>query len=247
MIRVYAGVGQSNADGRGTGAAPTYANASRIYNYAKDNTLKLAVEPVAVNTGCVYSCMNDTSTGNGPIMPMADKLADYYPNDTILIVPCTKGSTAINQWRRLPTFLNLYGATIARIKEALEAAKAQWPTEEVKLCGFLWWQFEGDTTTSTDATTWREDFGNLIANFRVDLGELNLPVVLARPNNLSTSNQPYKSTIRNAVDDIYISNLAIANIDSPNVQYQSDGCHCTTAGYQTAGVIFADSMYAIGG
>jgi hypothetical protein len=246
MIRIYAGVGQSNMDGRGVvSEAPVYANASRIFNYAKDNVLKAAVEPVTDSTGCVYTCMNDTDSAISPLMPFADKMADYYPNDTIVIVPCSKGSTLINSWRRLPTRLNLYGATMARIMEAVAEAKAEWPNDEVKLCGIIFWQGEGDSTSSANATSWREDFGHLVGDMRTDIGDVQLPIVFARLNNLAHPNHAYWSTLRNAMTDIYIPRVAMANLDSPNVQYKSDAVHCTTAGYVTAGGIFADRMYEL--
>lgn len=246
MIRIFAGVGQSNMDGRGVlSEAPAYTNGSRLYCYYKDSTLDLAVEPVTDSTGVTYTCMNDSSSEVSPLGFFGDKMADYYPSDTIVVVPCSKGSTLINSWRRLPTHLNLYGATMARIQEAIAAAKAEWPTEEVKLCGMIFWQGEGDSTTSANATSWREDFGGLIGDMRTDLGEVKLPVVFARLNNLSHPSHAYWTTLRNAMTDIYIPNLKMADIDSPNVQYKSDAVHCTTAGYVTAGGIFADRMYEL--
>lgn len=246
MIRIYAGVGQSNMDGRGViSEAPAYTNGSRLYCYYKNSTLGLAAEPVTNSTGCTYSCMNDTDSAIGPLGFFGDKMATYYPNDTIVVVPCSKGSTLINSWRRLPTTANLWGAMIARIVEAVAAAKAQWPNEEVKLCGVLFWQGEGDSTTSANATTWREDFGDWVAEFRTDIGDLDLPVVFYRLNNLSHPNHAYWSTIRTAMTGVYIRNVGMANIDSPAVQYKSDAVHATTAGMVTAGHIGADEMYAL--
>jgi hypothetical protein len=246
MIRVYIGLGQSNMDGRGVvSEAPAYTNGSRLYCYYKDSTLGLAVEPVTDSSGCTYTIMNDSDSAIGPLGFFGDKMATHFSSDTILIVPCCKGSTAINVWRRLPTTGNLWGATMARVAEAIEAAKAQWPTEEVKLCGLLFWQGEGDSTTSANATTWREDFGDWVAEFRTDIGDLDLPIVFYRLNNLSHPNHAYWTTVRNAMTGVYIRNVGMANIDSPTVQYKSDAVHATTAGQVNCGHIAADVMYAL--
>lgn len=232
-------------DGRGlVSEAPAYSHTDRIFIYAKNSVLKTPVEPVTSSAGVTYSCMNDSASSVGPIMGFAEKMAYHYPDDVILVVPCSKGSTSINQWRRLPTTDNLYGATQARIQEALDAAKAQWPSDVVRLCGTIFWQGAGDSTTQSDATAWREDFGKWVADYRADIADLNHPIVYAVLNSLSPrpSNQPYWMTLRGYMNGIYIRKTKSANVDSPAVTYQADKTHPTALGSYAAGQIFANSM-----
>lgn len=234
MLRLFIVAGQSNASGRGAAPYPTYANADRIFMLGNDDVWKQAYEPTDDATGQIDSTSDDGAmAGAGFAMSFANRICELFPDDLVGLIPCAKGSTAIKQWRRMPTRKNLYGSMIAR------AEKAKVETGGT-LSGILWWQGESDAETEGTASGHREAFGNLVSDMRVDLCDLTMPVAFARLNNLNPSGKPYWNTIRSMQNQIYIPRCVMVSTDG--VPYDSSNVHATTAGYQTVGVRFADAI-----
>jgi len=235
MRRNFLMLGQSNMSGRGlVSEVPAYTNASRIFMFANDYTWKAGAESVDNPANQVDICSKDTNAGAGMGMAFANRLCTLFPSDEVGLIPCAMGSTGIRQWRRLWTRNNLYGSALSRA----EAAKGSGT-----LAGILWWQGEAETLDINQVNTWSETFANIIANLRVDLGNLNLPVAFAQLNTLQHPRHKYWQHMRKAQSTIYGRNLV--RIDTDGATFQSDNVHCTTAGYQTVGVRFADGIYPL--
>lgn len=234
MRRNFVFMGQSNASGRGNLAdVPAYANIARMFLYGNDGVWKAAAEPVDSPVGQVDASLTDTTAGAGAAMAFANRICTLYGADEVGLVPANKGSTSIVLHRRLWSRKYIYGAALARIREA-EALGTT--------AGIVWWQGEADTGTAALAAAWPERFANLIANIRADLGNLNLPVVFVQLNSLSHKEVAW-NRLRALQADIKMKNVAM--VPSAGWEFSADKVHCTTAGYQTAGVDIANAMAAM--
>lgn len=233
MRRNFLMIGQSNMSGRGDLAqVPTYANASRIFMYGNDDVWKLASEPIDSNTNQFDSVSDDgVSVGAGIGLAFANRICELFPNDEVGLIPAAKGSTRISQWRRFYPRDFLYGNAVNRVWDA---------ESQGVLSGVLFWQGEGDTLDTANASGWREDFSNMCSDLRVDLQNLSLPIAFARLNNLSHPSHPYWTTVRNGQTATKMKNLVMVSTDGAT--YQSGNIHATTAGYVDIGIRFADAI-----
>lgn len=235
MRRNFIFAGQSNNSGRGiVSQVPAYANSDRMFLYGNDGVWKLASEPFDSNVGQIDNCSNDENAGAGPALAFANRMCELFPEDEVGIIPCAMGSTNIDQWRRLPTRDNLYGSMIGRAMDA---------ESEGVLSGLVWWQGEAESLDSSKAVAWREKFGQLVGDIRVDLAKLSLPIAFVRLNNLAHQSHPYWGTVRTYQNKVYIPKVVM--VSSDGVSFQSDNVHCTTAGYQDMGVRMADCIFSI--
>jgi sialate O-acetylesterase len=82
------------------------------------------------------------------------------------LLPCAHGGTSMDQWNpdlRDKGGESLYGSTIRRVKAA-----------GGKVSGILWYQGESDANPKA-APVFREKFERLVASFRSDIGQPDLP------------------------------------------------------------------------
>lgn len=231
-------VGQSNMSGRGVlSEVPTYPNASRIFMYGNDDAWKPGAEPTDSSIGEIDTISIDTNAGASIGMSFANRLCDLFPDDEVGLIQASKGATKIYQWRRASTRSSLHGNAIARMWAAHHSSPVQ-----AEISGILWWQGEEDAILQTDASVYQINFANTIAEMRMSLQNLSLPFAYARLNNLNPSNssRPYWNDIRQVQNDTTIERAVMVSTDG--VPYQSDNVHCTTAGYQTIGIRFADAI-----
>jgi hypothetical protein len=225
--------GQSNASGRGDlSQVPTYANASRIFMLGNDGVWKQAYEPTDDPTGQLDTVTLDSNAGAGFAMSFANRMADLYPNDNIAIVQCSIGSSKVSLFRRFLTNTSRHGVCMNRVEQAKSYGT---------LAGMVWWQFEADTLTQTDALAWRENVSNVWADIRVDTRKLDLPIVFAQANTLNP--QAYWATLRNGQAEM--SGPRIAMVATAGYPFQSDKTHMTTQGYVDWGIAAADAMYGL--
>jgi hypothetical protein len=229
--------GQSLASGRGDlDDVPVFANNSRMFMFGNDYQWKLASEPIDSPVNQVDKISIDTvaDAGSGICMGMMNRLCELRPEHEFAVIPCAKGSTRIDQWRRFWSRNYLYGSMMNRINEALKLPGTE-------LAGLVWWQGEADTVgTSAQALGYLEKISRLFANIRSDLGRPDLPIAVARLNNLSHPNNPYWKTIRAAHDQICMKNVVVVSTDG--LEYQKDRTHTTTPGGIDGGVRFADAI-----
>lgn len=220
--------------GRGLLAeVPAYANNARMFMFGNDYQWKQAAEPLDSNTGQVDAISVDSGSGAGIGMAFANRICTLRATDEVGLIPCAKGSTSIQQWRRTWSINSLYGSAIKRAYAAASNGT---------LAGLLFWQGESDTLKIYDAQAWPERFSNLIANFRQDLGDLNLPVVFGQLNSLTHPKHPHWQRLRNAQATISMNKVAMVDTHSDAAGWQADKVHAKTSQYQTIGIAFANAM-----
>lgn len=230
-------IGQSETSGRGNlSQVPSYEHANRIWLFGNDGQWhNPGTEPTDSNVGQIYSVEDDgASIGSSFGMPLANRLAELYPDDEIAIINCSKGNSKITQFRQVWNPATRYGSCLARVKIALQSST---------LYGMTFWVGATDAETQTDQATWAENFSNLITSWRVDLGDINMPVALAVHNNLSPAGKPYWNALRAVELSIAGRNIGLVSTDG--ISYDSIEVHPDTAGNQVVGVRFADTLYSL--
>jgi hypothetical protein len=239
-MKLFLMMGQSNMAGRGNLAeVPEFPYASRIHVFNNAGEwVNPGAEPVDDCGAHTYSALQDTTAKAGPGMAFANRLCELRPEIDVGLIPCAKnGSYMLNHlpcWRPQA----IYGATLARALEASVAGEIE---------GILWHQGESDGDGSSNGTTghlWGNDFMDVIRSMRVDLGNLDLPVVFAQIGT-SPSNTTYPgwNDIRARQGQILARRVVRVNHD--DLAKQSDGIHLTTASYVQLGIRYAEAMHAL--
>jgi hypothetical protein len=228
--------GQSETSGRGVlSQVPTYPYNDRIFVFGQDGQWRQGSEPTDSNANQLYPILDDlTSIGASYGMPLANRLAELYPNDEIGVVNCSKGNSKVAQFRRFWTTDTRYGACLALTLEAMTTARP---------IGLVFWVGATDAEVQADALGWKEDATHLLGAFRSDIANLSLPVVVARLNNGTHTGKPYWNTIRADQMEMVAHKFSVVSTDG--ISYDSINVHPTTAGNQEVGVRFADAIFAL--
>lgn len=155
---LYLLVGQSNMAGRGFIESEDTLIHPNVFVLNNNDEFVTAKEPLH------YDKKN---RGAGPGLAFGKAMADAMPGRKIGLIPAAVGGTKISYW----TPENERGL----YKEAIR--KANVARHYGKLKGIVWQQGESDSNPK-DAPLYRQRLKELINNFRRDLGNENLPVVL---------------------------------------------------------------------
>lgn len=239
MKDLYLLAGQSNMSGRGNlSEVPTFTNASRITMFANDWTWKAASEPVDSAFNQQLSVSLDNPVGAGPSMAFADRMVTLRNNDVGLI-PCSKGSSSIQDWNPSYSYWSLYGGGVAAAKEALKQSGTVFK-------GVIFWQGESDTYNTSLLNAWPRNMWLFINGLRQDFNNPTLPIVFAQLSKNPTTRAaefPQWAALKNL--QWGFRDPSIKMITTEDLPVQSDELHCTTAGAVTAGIRFADAMHAL--
>ncbi len=170
--------GQSNMSGYGEINSDEVEIVPKAFVFGNDYHWRLAREPIDDPTGQVDLVSMDTEAGYSCGTAFAKALLGYYPNSFIGLIPCAKGGSSIEEWRRNLSENSLYGSCLKRTLAASPMGKIK---------GLLFFQGETDAMDPSLESQrvkypfqWREKFSNLVRDFRNDLKIQNLPVVFAQ-------------------------------------------------------------------
>ena len=176
-LAIFLLTGQSNMSGRGELGAVQPPDPT-IYVFGNDDRWRLAVEPVDSPEGQVDAVSRDNAAGFGPSRAFADSLKARYPDLLIGLVPCAKGATIIEEWRRSPDDATLYGSCLKRARAAEPMGR---------LAGVIHFQGESDTNDLDSLhgrplrpDTWATHFTRFVHDLRRDLRQPRLPLVFAQ-------------------------------------------------------------------
>jgi|UPI000551D934 hypothetical protein len=168
---IYLLMGQSNMSGRGvlTEIAPGALDPDeRIQLYGNDGRWRRAAEPLDTAQDQIDKVSSDPD-GVGPGLAFAKAMLKKHPGRPIGLVTCAKGGSAIGEWKPSAERSTLYGSCLARAREAAPFGQ---------IAGILWYQGETDARTDALARAWAGRFGEMIIQFRADLGKPDLPVAV---------------------------------------------------------------------
>lgn len=172
---IFVLAGQSNASGRGyVSELPPDHFDSRVSALSNAWTWVEAREPLDIlDAAGRHDPWAEDSAGVGPGVAMGLRLIELDPDAQIVLVPCARGGSRAYDWR--PGFhANMLYSTCLR--KALYAAARSGG----KLAGLVYYQGESDALNATDAGAYEGLVATMIAAFRRDTGEPDLPVLLVR-------------------------------------------------------------------
>ena len=175
-LSLFALAGQSNMSGYAP-LAPGQAPHPRAFLFANDYRWRPALEPTDDSTGQVDRVSLDRGTGTSPGLAFAEALLAARPELAVGLVPCAKGDSTIEEWRRDLGDDTLYGSCLKRIGAAAPMGG---------LAGVLFFHGESDAfdperaKRALSATDYAARFARLVHDLRSDLGRPRLPVVFAQ-------------------------------------------------------------------
>lgn len=223
--------GQSNMEGYGklTGAAKPHPKVRAFY---MDDRWAVAKDPIhnrgqAVDP--IHADPNGTVTGTGPGVAFGQTMYNLsgVPQG---VIPCVHGGTSMVQWN--PTLKkaggkSLYGAALRRFHKTGE-----------NVAGIVWYQGCAEAnpperlSMSAEGLKYTERMKKLVAAFRNDMGNSNLPFVMAQLASvyINTTSFPELNRNWNSIQDqqrmlpTLIKNLATV----PTIDLElEDGIHLT--------------------
>lgn len=221
-FHLYLLMGQSNMAGRGV--VPAETDNPRILSLNSDNHWIIARDPLHPKIGRV-------EPGVGPGLPFATEMLKSDPGITIGLVPCAVGGTALSRWVK---DADLY-------KAALERARAAAAVGTLK--GILWHQGESDSDAETNATSYEKRLTQLLADFRTDLAQPDLPIVVGQLGEFLPADQhPYVDTVRAALKHLPADLPHVGYADSHGLHDRGDKLHFDTDAQKEFGARFAKAM-----
>lgn len=250
---VLAGIGQSNIGGRGTIGDLTgseFPNSGRCYSYdnngpvgTPNGTTNPCAEPWDVNTGqaAVFPATDDASTGVGPMVRMADRIAATLTQREVGVIPCAIGNTNSYVFSTSHNFTvtsNQYSECEARIAQTAIGSDSE-------LGGFVVYQGENDAIlASSEADEWDYRWQAYVEAYRDFTGRRDIPVfVVVLPVTPGSSSGPEHATVR-ARQLLACAKLDYCTLVQAPTDYMADGIHQTTAAQMTLGDLLGDAWLA---
>ncbi len=177
-LQLFVLAGQSNMSGRAELPQPAPQPNPRIWVFGNDYKWHIATEPVDSAANQQDKISEDPGAGFGPSLAFATALAEQNPDIVIGLIPCARGGTWIDLWKKKEGKLSLYGSCLARARAASAMGS---------LAGLLFMQGEADASNpakyppnSLAPQDWKNRFERFISDWRNDLGTPELPVVFAQ-------------------------------------------------------------------
>lgn len=233
---LYVLAGQSNMSGRGALAELTARERvadPRIRLYGNDGRWREALDPLDDASNQIDSVSSDRQAAVGPGLTFARTLVRMRGRP-VALVPCAKGGSAIAEWTPGPDRRALYGACVARTREA-----------GGRPAGLLWYQGESDARLAA-AQDWGQRFAALIAAFRTDVDAPRLPVVFVqiadRPR-MDADRYPGWATVQD--QQARLSLPCVAMVSARALDRNPDDLHLTTGAQRILGRRIATAMAAL--
>lgn len=225
-LHLYLLMGQSNMAGRGVIEEVDKTSHPRVLVLTTNNTWELAVEPITRDRAF--------GLGVGPGLAFGKMMADKDPSITIGIVPCAVGGTPLQRWQHTG---DLYKRAVERAKRA---------QQDGTLKGMLWHQGESDSGKKENAESYGERLSQMIRDFRNDLGETNLPVVVGQLGEFLYDRGEDKSPFARLINET-LANLpknvpATACIESHGLTHKGDVLHFDAKSEREMGHRYATQM-----
>lgn len=158
QLDLYLLVGQSNMAGRGEIEEIDLTPHPRVYALGRKDLWESAIEPLH---------FDKKNRGTGPGLALGKALAEAKPDAIIGLIPSAVGGTIIDYWTP--------GHPRGLYEEAVR--RTQVAREHGKLRAIIWQQGESDSTVAR-APLYKDKVVALMNQFREDLDQPDLPIVL---------------------------------------------------------------------
>jgi hypothetical protein len=179
----------------------------------------------------------------GPELGFGNVLESLYPDDQILVVKYAVGGTTLYVDWTTPTgeFPNggpMWNQLLTTIDDVfLELGTHNYP---YSIEAFVWMQGESDADRNYQGNAYNSKLTNFIAGVRSELGEPELPFIIAR---IRDAGQPHVDKVRLAQQVVADADPWACWFDTDDINFLPDGIHYDDLGMIELGTRFADRLY----
>ncbi|GDY19653.1 acetylxylan esterase [Verrucomicrobiota bacterium] len=219
-LHLYLLIGQSNMAGRGLVEAQDKQPHPRVLTLTKEGKWVPAVDPIHYDK---------PNAGVGLGTTFGKVMAERDATVTIGLIPCAVGGTPISRWQK---DADLYEA-------ALKRARAAAPHGVFK--GILWHQGEADSGKEETAKVYAAKLDAMIAAWRKDLEQPNLPVVVGQLGEFYAGGAGVK-LVREAQQTVPERVPHTGFAPATDLNHKGDKVHFDAAAYREFGKRYATAM-----
>lgn len=227
-FHIFLLMGQSNMEGGQAtdGAMDKEAN-PRILKLNRWNSWEVAVDPIT----------NNYKVAVGPGLSFAKKLAEENPDVTIGLVPLAVGGTTISEWMK--------GSSL--YQETLSAASIARQNGVIR--GILWHQGEHDAIFRNTAVHYDTNLKTLIDQLRVDLGDVELPFIVAGLVNGISQNKNHSqyALVQERLKGVAAEFYKTAYVHTGDLPQMGDNLHFSVNAQHMLGERYADAYLRLNG
>ncbi|MCE6991018.1 sialate O-acetylesterase [Dyadobacter sp. CY323] len=227
-FHLYLLAGQSNMAGRGQVEAQDTITHPRIWMLTKDNTWKLAKEPLHFDKPSV--------AGVGPGFAFAKAMVETDTNIVIGLIPSAVGGSPISAWEPgkyyEPTKSHPWDDALKRTKIAMVSGD---------LKGILWQQGESDSD-SVKAPLYAEKLEKLVARFRKELNKKSLPFVAGTMAEFYEQKRPTVKIVNAAIMNLPEHVRHTAFVSASGLKEKGDQTHFDGVSARELGRRYAEVM-----
>jgi len=174
--------------------------------------------------------------GVGPGLAFGKAMADYKKHVRIGLIPCAAGGSPISSWTRGgyhdQTKSHPYDDAITRAKAAMKKGVIK---------GIIWHQGESDSKPEL-VKVYQANLEQLIADFRRDLGDENLPFVVGKLGEFYVERNPNAESINKILERIPLTVQNTACVDVAGLTPKSDLTHFDVESARELGRRYAEQM-----
>ncbi|VGO11751.1 Carbohydrate acetyl esterase/feruloyl esterase [Pontiella desulfatans] len=225
---IYLLIGQSNMAGRAPIETQDEAPVVGCELFNSSNGWETATNPLNR-----YSTIRkDISLQNlGPGYGFAQRMREVQPEIHLGLVVNARGGTSISEWEKGTTY---YNEAISRVQSALKDGNS-------RLAGILWHQGEGN---SSQTTSYLNSLAQLVADFRADLGDPDLPFVAGQLEQDDVTPEVKERPVNDYIILLptVSSNTAVATTEG---LLTMDGTHFDSAGQRELGRRYAEALLSL--
>ena len=209
-FHLYLLAGQSNMAGRGKVEEQDKQPHPRVFALNQEGQWQLATEPLH---------FDKPGAGVGPGLAFGKAMAEHKKHVRIGLIPCAAGGSPISSWTQggyhSQTKSHPYDDTIRRAKIAMQSGVIK---------GIIWHQGESDSKPEL-AQVYQAKLEELIANFRRELGDDDLPFVVGKLGDFYVARNPNAESINNILERIPLTVKNTACADTAGLTPKSDLTH----------------------
>jgi hypothetical protein len=227
-FHLYILAGQSNMAGRGKVAEQDNQVHPRVYVLNNEKEWELAKDPLHFDKPGI--------AGVGPGLAFGKTMASYRKHVRIGLIPCAAGGSPISSW----TKGGYHDQTKSHpYDDAIERAKVTMKDGVIK--GIIWHQGESDSTPEK-VQVYQAKLEELIASFRRDLGDENLPFVVGKLGDFYVERNPNAGSINEILEGIPLTVKNTACVDAAGLTPKSDLIHFDAESARELGRRYAEQM-----
>jgi len=227
-FHLYILAGQSNMAGRGKVETQDTQPHPRVFALNQDGQWQPATEPLHFDKPNI--------AGVGPGLAFGKAMAEYKKKVRIGLIPCAAGGSPIASW----TEGGYHSQTKSHpYDDALERARIATQSGVIK--GIIWHQGESDGKPEL-TEVYQAKLEELIANFRRELGDDDLPFVVGTLSDFYIARNPNAKTINEIFERLPLTVKNTACVETSGLTPKSDLTHFNAESARELGKRYAESM-----